>query len=142
MSQETYLKSLSANERQNHMQSNAHSIDEGKYSRPITADEKTLLREKHTDNAIKLSDLKEEFDELKKQYKDNIDPFVQANKTLLSEIRTSQRIEKGTLYHLANYDAGMMESYNEAGEFISSRRLRPDEKQAGLFPLPKTGTNN
>jgi len=142
MSQETYLKSLSANERANHLQSNAHSIDEGKYSRPITADEKTMLREKHTDNAIKLSDLKEEFDEVKKTYKDNIEPYVQENKTLLSEIRTSQRIEKGTLYHLANHESGMMESYNEHGELISTRRLRPDEKQAGLFPIPKTGTNN
>lgn len=137
MSQENYLKSLSDNERVSFLQTNAHSIDEGKYSRPITADEKTMLREKHTDNSIKLSDLKEEFDEVKKQYKENIEPFVLENKTLLTEIRTSQRIEKGTLYHLANHESGFMESYNERGELITTRRLRPDEKQAGLFPLSK-----
>lgn len=137
MSQETYLKSLSANDRINHLQSNAHSIEEGKYSRQISADEKTGLREKHTDNSIKLSDLKEEFDEVKKAYKENIEPFTSENKRLLTEIRTSQRIEAGTLYHLANHETGFMESYNQDGELISIRRLRPDEKQAGLFPIAK-----
>jgi len=141
MSQEIYLKSLSANERLQHLQTNAHSIDEGKYSRAISADEKTVLRERHTDNSIKLSDLKEEFDEVKKAYKENIEPFVLENKVMLAEIRTSQRFEKGTLYHLANHESGFMESYNQDGELISTRKLRPDEKQAGLFPIGKTATN-
>lgn len=137
MSQETYLRSLSANERLTFLQNNAHSADEGKYSRAISDEEKTLSRELHVDNSIRLSDLKETFDEVKKQYKKDIEPFETVNKVLLNEIRTGYRLCTGTQYRLANHDSGWMETYNEDGNLISTRRLRPDEKQGGLFPMLK-----
>jgi hypothetical protein len=38
---------------------------------------------------------------------------------------------------LANHEDGMMETYDNEGYLISTRRLRPEEKQGTIFSLPK-----
>lgn len=61
----------------------------------------------------------------------------QTNKRLLTEIKTKQTDVDGTLFHMANHDDGMMEIYDQDGDLVSSRRLRPEEKQGTIFSLPK-----
>lgn len=140
--QETYLLSLSEKERREFFESNAAEIYKGKYSCPLNEDEVIDAKDKLSDSYIKLSDLEAAFADVKAIHKDKVKPFKQHIGTLAVEIRTKQRFTEGTIYSLANHHTGFMETYNEAGKFLHSRRLRPDEKQAGLFQLPQTGTGN
>ena len=64
-------------------------------------------------------------------------PLKEANRVRLSEIKTKQTTVEGTLYHIPNYDESMMETFDENGELVSSRRLRPEEKQGTVFSLQK-----
>lgn len=140
--QEDFLQGLGVNERREFFENNAAEIYQGKYSRPLTEDEVVDAKDKLSDSYIKLSDLEADFEEKKVIHKEKVKPFKIHIGSLAVEIRTRQRFTVGTVYSLANHHTGYMENYNEFGKFLSSRKLRPDEKQAGLFTLPQTGTGS
>jgi hypothetical protein len=100
-----------------------------------------IKRESLTENAITLNDLSEEKKASNKLFKSKMEPLAQANKEILRQLKTRQAEVDGVLYQMADYDGGIMEIYNEQGEFISSRRLRPDEKQGNLYAV-RTGTHD
>lgn len=119
------------------LQQNADHIEETTYYKPLTAEELDLRREELTDNAIKLSEYEDEKKEVMQEFKLKMDPLAKANKKLLTEVKTRQAEVSGALYLMANHEEGMMETYDSNGELISSRRLRPEEKQKNIFSLPK-----
>jgi len=96
-----------------------------------------VKREQLTENAIKLSEFEDEKKEAMQEFKLKMDPLSKENKSLLTEIKTRQAKVEGTLYHMANHEDAMMETYDENGEMVASRRLRPDEKRQNLFALNK-----
>jgi hypothetical protein len=122
------------------LQENATTVEQTKYQKVLSPDELAARREDLADNCIKLNQLEDELKEVKDHFKTKMDPLKTVNKTLLTEIKTKQQTVDGILYHMANHDEGMMETYDGEGYLISTRRLRPDEKQGSIFSL-KTASN-
>lgn len=120
------------------LQENAAKVEQTAYQKNLSADELAARREDLADNCIKLNALDDELKEIKDDFKLKIDPLKTKNKTLLTEIKTKQTTIDGTLYHMANHEDGMMETYDQEGMLIGSRRLRPEEKQGTIFSLGKT----
>lgn len=120
------------------LEQNCDKTEQTKYLKPLSIDEMDIRREQLTENAIKLSEIEDEKKEITKEFKDKTEPLVSANKILLQELKTRQTQVDGVLYYMADHENGMMEVYDENGEMISSRRLRPDEKQGTIFKLGKT----
>lgn len=137
-----FMPTASPEERVQLLKNNADRIEETTYERELTADELDSKREKFVDNSIKISNLEDELNEQKAKYKNEIDPVKLDNKTLQQEVKTKKTKVKGTLFHMANHEDGMMETYDQAGEMIASRRLRPDEKQARLYIPHKAAAND
>ncbi len=127
------MPELSEQERVQIMRNHADQIEETSYEKELTPEELDAKREEFVDNSIKVSTLEDELNEVKATYKGKIEPVKLHNKILQKEVKTKKQKVKGTLFHMANQDTGYMETYEESGEMISSRRLRPDEKQARLF---------
>ena len=56
------------------------------------------------------------------------------------------RLKKGyseneeTVYMIADHEAGEMNTYDANGIYLSSRKLRPDEKRTKVYSM-NTGTN-
>lgn len=119
------------------LQENAAKVEQTTYQRVLSPDELAARREDLADNCIKLNQFEDELRVVKDDFKVKIDPLKVKNKTLLTEIKTKQSTVDGILYHMANHDEGMMETYDSEGYLISTRRLRPDEKQGGIFSLAK-----
>lgn len=119
------------------MQENAAKIEQTTYQKSLSAEELAARREDLADNCIKLNKFEDELKEVKDDFKIKMDPLKSANKTLLTEIKTKQTEVDGTLFHMANHDDGMMETYDNEGYLISSRRLRPEERQGTIFSLSK-----
>jgi len=117
------------------LQNNADKVEETTYLKPLTPEDLDIRREQLTDNAIELNDLEEEKKESMAGFKSRMDPLIKQNKGFLREIKTRQAEVDGILYHMANHDEGMMETFDETGELIASRRLRPEEKQQKLFSI-------
>lgn len=98
------------------------------------------LVEKHqelSENLIRLNEKEEELKKIKDSYKVEMQPMKILQKVLLTAIHVKKEVVEGTLYHIADQEEGVMETFTAAGEFYSSRRLRPDEKQMRIPPMSK-----
>lgn len=100
-----------------------------------------MKRESLSDNLVKLSEWEDELTDVKKDHKVKADPLKAENKILLTEIKTRKQEVTGVLYHIADHEHGIMETYDDQGEFVSSRRLRPNEKQPKLFPVSRAAND-
>lgn len=132
-----FMPDLTQKERLVIMQENAHKVEVTTYQKALSSEELATRREDLADNCIKLNKLEDDLKEVKDQFKLEMDPLKNKNKVLLSEIKTKQTTVDGTLYHLSNHEDGMMETYDQDGYLVNSRRLRPEEKQGNVFSLPK-----
>lgn len=132
-----FMPEATTEERLRVLRDTADKMEETSYERELSPDELDSKREKFVDNSIKISSLEDELNEKKTEFKNKIDPVKLENKTLQYEVKTKKTKVKGTLFHLANHEDGMMETYDHSGEMIGSRRLRPDERQARLYIPPK-----
>lgn len=130
-----FLPELTESERLLVMEQNANDIEQASYFRALTPDELDAKREQLTNNAIRLSECDDEKKAILQEMKALTDPLIKENKALLLEVKTRHAEVKGKLFHIADYENNYMETYNEAGEMIASRRLRPDEKQPNIFNI-------
>jgi hypothetical protein len=135
---EIFMPDATPSERLQALRNHADKIEENaSYERELSEEELVAKREQFVDNDGNVETLEDELKAIKKNYKGKIEPIKTLNRGLRYEIKTRRTKEKGTLYHLANQDSGYMETYNEAGELIGKRRLRPDERQTRLYIPPK-----
>ncbi len=133
-----FMPDAALEERINILRNNADKIDNTDYEKELSEEELIAKREEFVDNSIDVSKLEDELAEKKKEFKNKIEPIKLVNRGLQKEIKTKKRWVKGQLFHMANHIDSMMETYDETGEMVSSRRLRPDEKQVRMqVVLPK-----
>ena len=128
-----YLPNASPKERLQALQSAADKVEKTTYFKPLSEDELNDKREIIADNCIKLSDLSEQKKEAIKGFKDTMEPLQLENTKILGEIRTRMVEKEGTVYHIADFDNKMMETYDENGFLVGSRRLKPNELQKSIF---------
>lgn len=83
-------------------------------------------------NSIKKFKLDEELKSVKEGFKAQTEPLVDRNKELMREIDTGHAEVKGELFFVPDYDEKVMITYDANGDFVSSRRLRPEEQQQKL----------
>lgn len=124
---------MSQQDRLQVMRNHADHIEETTYEKDLTSEELDSKCGEFVDNSIKVSLLEDEFNEVKATHKGKVEPIKMHNKILQQEVKTKKQKVKGILFHMANQDSGYMETYEESGELIGTRRLRPEEKQARLF---------
>lgn len=127
-----FAPELPADERLNALRNNADKIETTTYEKELTTEELDAKREEFVDNSIAVSKLEDELAEKKKEYKNKIEPIKLVNRMLQHEVKTKKKEVKGQLFHMANHADSMMETYDESGELVASRRLRPDEKQVRM----------
>lgn len=135
MKQNLFPDGMPAKDRRDNLQAMAHSIENTSYYVNLTQDELDVRREKLTDNFIKISDIKNELDQVTKKLKSEQKPLIEENAELMQNIKTKTEEKSGVLYHVDDQEGGMMHSYDEEGYLVSSRRLRPDEKQSSIFSI-------
>lgn len=128
--------------RLNILRNHADKAEETTYDRELTQDELDAKCQLFVNNSIQLSTLEDELNEQKAKFKQKIDPLKLVNNTLQYEIKTKKRKVKGTLFHMANHESGFMETYDQAGELISTRRLLPEEKLPARLFVAKPAAND
>ena len=128
-----FMPDASPEERLQALINNADKVEETTYYKPLTEDELNEKREIIADNEIKLSDIAEEKKSVMQEFKDRTEPLTTQKQTILQEIRTKQVEVFGNVYHMVNYESGMMETFDKHGLLISSRRLKANEMQKNAF---------
>lgn len=135
MKQNLFPEGMPAKDRRDNLQAMAHSIENTSYYVDLTQDELDVRREQLTDNFIKVAELEAELKRTTKLLKAEQKPLVEENASLMQAIKTKSEEKSGVLYHVDNQEEGMMHSYDQDGYLVSSRRLRPDEKQSSIFSI-------
>lgn len=138
MNTQRFPASMPKHEIKDNLQAMAYSIEETSYYVPLTQEDLDIRREKLTDNFIKFSELDTELKSIAKDFKARQKPLQEENQTLMQCIKMKSEEKEGVLYHVDDQEEGVMNSYDESGALISSRRLRPDEKQSSIFQISKT----
>lgn len=133
-----FMPDMPPDQRLQLLQDHSDSKEETEYYKDLTDEEIDIKRESVCDNSIELSKLEKELKKIKDGFKHQMDPLKEENKILVTELATRKALIEGTLFNIADQESSIMITYNELGEFVSSRRLRPEEKQQKLFPLRKT----
>lgn len=131
-----FMPELPPDQRLQALRDNCDEQEETTYYRDLTSDELDIKREHLTKNLIDISKEDDILDIAKTHYKAITKPLKEENGFLLEEIKTRKAEVTGTLFHMADHDAGVMETFNELGEFISSRRLKPNERQRRMKVIP------
>ncbi|KAB1228482.1 hypothetical protein [Chryseobacterium viscerum] len=129
------FKNMSPKDRSDNLQAMAHSTEETSYFKALTQEELDEKRETLVENEIKLSKLEVEKKKFMAENKRKADSIKKEKGSLLSAIDTRHEEIEGVLYHVDDQDNGLMYSFDANGEFISSRRLKPDEKVASMFSI-------
>lgn len=112
---------------------NCEAREKTTYMKDLTQEELDIKREQHIDNCIVLRDLEEDLKKIKDGFKAQMDPIREKNKTLLSEVKSRKEEKEGWLFTFFDRENSIANVFDENGEFVSSRRMLPAEKQAKLF---------
>ena len=103
------------------------------YRRPLDYSEVQACEKNYAQQGQQMKQLKEELENLTKDYKARIKNLEGRQEETLQEIATCTRETSGVLYGIANQDLSRMMYYNAYGSLIDSRDLLPEERQANLF---------
>lgn len=134
----SFMPDVDPQERLRLLRDNCDKSEETTYYRDLSVEELDNKRENLVDNLISISALEDDLDVIKKDFKGKIDPLKSVNKILQTEVHIRKAEVKGMLFHIADHDNSVMNTYDENGDFIKSRRLLPTEKQGKLFIASKT----
>ena len=131
------LQNLTKKDRIDNLQAIAHSVEETTYYKQLTPEELEVRQEKFIANTMKVNDLEAKKKAFVASTTNEQKPLKVESIDLLQTLKTKSEKVEGVLYHIDDQDEGMMNSYDEDGNLVSSRRLRPDEKQSSIFSIAK-----
>ena len=141
MGKQRFREDLSREERIGILQTNAERIEQGEYWVPLEGEDLDGKREAFANISITVNQLEREKKDFMEDFKARMKEPKEKQEALLDEIDQRQERRNGKLYHMINYEASTMDSYDEDGWLIASRRLRPDEKRSSKIFNLNTGTN-
>lgn len=133
------LKTLSQEERDSVLQGESLSVEEQAYMQPLTPEELAIKKDELAVAAINKAYMEEELAEIKKQYKEKIDPMRLQIVDCISAIKNKAIEVKGKVYKLDDHDNKMIHSVDPLGNVLSSRRMLPEEMQTRIMvPLKES----
>jgi len=129
------LKQLSASDRLMTLQNESLSIEEQTYTKPLSEDEMTLVKEELATAAIAKSFLEEELRQIKEDFKAKMAPHNSVITDAISSLKTGGKTMTGMLYKLPDYDNKVVYFVDADGNQVSSRMMKPEERQVMIGSL-------
>jgi hypothetical protein len=106
-------------------------------------DEIAKLKAEHFDTSRQLAMKEDEKKEFVDKINADIKGLKETAKSLMSMVRKEYNEENKEVYLVPDQDLGLMLYVTAERKVVSSRRLRPDERQESVIHLAgKTGTDN
>lgn len=111
-----------------------YESEERKIRHDFSEDESNMLREDFSQNRLLYADEEKAIVAMRKDWKKRLDEIDAEGNRLLGLIRDRYRDDDRVVRLVPNYDAGLMEMYDEnSGELVESRKLRPAERQTNIL---------
>lgn len=114
--------------------------EEATYLKDLTPEELDIKRETLHASLSKMFRIQEEAKKVAAAFRDQVKPLSDECHILCEQVDTGKEEVTGMLFDFPDHEASVMNTYDEKGEFVSSRRLTPKEKQLrASFPLGVAG---
>jgi hypothetical protein len=123
------LKHLSPEDRRSILESEAASVEEGRYTKPLTEAEILDFKDQLAEKSIQQAIILDEFSQVKQEFKDRLEPLKNDIAAALQAIKFKAIDQTGRLYILQDFDQKMVHKVDELGNVIHSRQMRPEERQ-------------
>lgn len=131
-------------ERAQMLHDNCDKIQQTEYSKSF--DEQEIASKKHelVTAILRIQQLKDELDKVKKEYKEKLKPHEVSKTELMDDIKYSARPVIEDCFVFLEHDENKAYIFNSEGEMVLSRPLTPDERQKTIHMVSreKTGTND
>jgi len=124
------------------LDANCTEVENIGFTREFTQEEMEAMKDNLADVSIELNDLQIEKKELVKEINLKMKPKDQCRKNLLESIRKRSEYVNEDCFKFVDHETNTVGYYNSEGLLVSTRRIKPEERQTKMFKLPKTGTND
>ncbi len=121
------FKNLSPEDRFDHFQANADSVEIKVYQEPLSHEELIICREKFADVGLNIARIEDEKKAMVEDFKSQLDPLKTTYKTLIQEIKTGQREKEGRLFKMVDREKKQVGFYSEDGNLIMERPATREE---------------
>jgi len=122
---------------------NADAVEKKEYMRHYTPEELLKLKEGLSETCISINDIEEELKEVKKEYKDRLEPLIARKKEALEGLKKKAELVEEDCYKFIDTEAREVGYYNQNGDLIESRPAYSEELQTTMFQVIRnTGTDN
>lgn len=137
MAEERMFGDLTPEERLTMLQDNAYKIELQEIRRPYTPEQIVGFKDQLAEESIILGGLEDKLDEIKQQYKTEMQPHKDKHKEAYIAIRDKSFKSEENIYMFPDYDNNNMDMYDANGYYLSTRKLFPGERQVNIKPLNK-----
>lgn len=126
------LKDLSQADRRAVLDSEAATITEQDYMRPLADEELAALKSDLAQACVQKGFIDNEFSDVKADFKARLKPINSSINTAIMCLTSRMKNEQGKVYMVPDHDHNMMHSVTEQGDVLNSRPMRPEERQLRL----------
>lgn len=141
--EKTLFAELPQSERIQALEDNCHKVEVMGYLKRFSEDELSALKTELSEILIKVDAMETEKAELMKEFTEKLKPIKTELKSMLSWIKQrSMWVDEATCFKFLDEPARRAYFYNEQGELVDDRPMRPEEYQRSIFPIKKEGTND
>lgn len=141
--QKELFKDLEPKQRVQALEDNCHKVEQMGYLKRFSNEELSEIKTSLSELLIKLDDLESEKTELMKEFTEKLKPVKTELKEMLSCVKKrSMWVDDATCFKFLDEDDRRAYFYNEHGDLVDERPLRPEEYQRSIFPIKKEGTND
>lgn len=124
---------LSKAERIKLLNANADEIlADQKIVRPISTDEKEASKEEYVQASIELASEESIYSEVKKEWKEKLDPIKKRKKENLVRVATGYEEITAAKYLIRDHEAGRVYTFIDTGQLIDDRRMMEHERQSTI----------
>lgn len=127
-----FEKEKDPNQRAQLIESNAYCTEKTIVRRPYSPNELQQFKDDYCLLMEGFTSVEEELKELSQPLKERMKDFKSQAKTFMDKLKSKCEKTEGMIYGFDNQEDGTMDFYDIHGEYISSRRLFPNEKQTKL----------
>lgn len=121
---------------------NAEGTETMTVQKRLTEDELVSIREQLAEDSLQIVKQDEILEVAKTEHKAAVKPLRLEIKTILSTLKSQHKESEEIVYRMPNFENGMMEYVNLEGVVVSTRRLKPEEKQGNVFSMQRRVAND
>lgn len=112
------------------------------YTRKLEAEEVADAKTELFEKDVAVQQIEDELKETKSDYAKKIKDLHGRRAELIKNIQFESVSQRGTIFLMDDQDSGSMGLYDVNGYLISSRPMKPEERQGSIFSILRTGTDD